>query len=112
MESTIAAQCFVEEETSLVLDMVGIKLLAGLVKMCKLTPFVIMEGGDIDYVGGGKMEMVYWADDEYFEFPNQQVKEDTQQGVNVLCLITEVKQSQAWLIHGWVTILPALLHDT
>ena len=36
---------------------------------------------------------------------------DTYQGANVLCLITEVKQSWAWLIHGWVTILPALLHS-
>ena len=33
------------------------------------------------------------------------------QGANVLCLITEVKQSRAWLIHGWVTVLPALLHS-
>ena len=36
---------------------------------------------------------------------------DTQQGANVLCLITEVKQSWAQLIHGWVTVLPALLHS-
>ena len=28
---------------------------------------------------------------------------------NILCLITEVKQSWALLIHGWVTVLPALL---
>ena len=75
MESTIAAQCFVEQGTGLVLDMVGNKLPAGLVIMCKLTPFVIMEDGDIDYVGGGKMEMVYQADDEYFGFLDQQVKE-------------------------------------
>ena len=43
--------------------------------MCRLTPFVITKDGNIDYLGGGKMEMVYWADDEYFEFLNQQVKE-------------------------------------
>ena len=75
MESTIATQCFVEQETGLVLDMAGNKLPAGSVISCKLTVFVIMEHGDIDYVGGGKMEMVYWADDEYFEFLHQQVKE-------------------------------------
>ena len=34
-----------------------------------------MEDGDIDYIGGGKMEIVYQADDQYFEFLNQQVKE-------------------------------------
>ena len=75
MESTITSQCFVEQETSLVLDMAGNKLPAGLVIMCKLPPFVIMEDSDIDYVGGDKMEIVYWADDKYFEFLNQQVKE-------------------------------------
>ena len=36
---------------------------------------------------------------------------DTQQGGNVLHLITQVKQSWAQLIHGWVTILLALLHS-
>ena len=75
MESTIATQCFVEQETSLVLDMVGNRLPAGSVIMYLLAPFVITEDGDIDYVGGGKMEMVYWADDKYFEFLNQQAKE-------------------------------------
>ena len=75
MGGTTAAQCFVEQETGLVLDMEGNKLPAGSVIMCKLTPFVIMEDGYINYMGGGKMEMVYWADDEYCKFLNQQVKE-------------------------------------
>ena len=74
MECTIAVQCSVEQETSLVLDMAGNRLPAGSVTMCKLTPFVITKDGDINYMGSGKMEMVYWADDEYFEFLNQQVK--------------------------------------
>ena len=68
MEGTIAAQCFVEWETCLVLDMMGNRLPAGSVILCKLTPFVITEDGDIDYMGGGKMETLYWADDECFEF--------------------------------------------
>ena len=75
MKNTIAAQCFVEQDTGLMLDMAGNKLPTGLVIMCKLTPFIIMEDGDIDYLGGGKMEMVYQADDRYFKFLNQQVKE-------------------------------------
>ena len=75
MECTIAAQCFVEQETGLKLDMAGNTLPAGSIMMYRLTPFVIMGDGDIDYVVGGKMEMVYWADDEYFEFLDQQVKE-------------------------------------
>ena len=65
MESTIAAQCIVEQDTGLVLDMAGNKLPAGSVIMCKLTAFVIMEDGDIDYVGGSKMEMVYQADNHW-----------------------------------------------
>ena len=75
MESTIAAQCFVEQETGLVLDMVGNKLPAGSVIMCKVTSFVIMEDGAINYMGDGKMEMIYWTDDKYFKFLNQWVKE-------------------------------------
>ena len=73
MESTVAAQYSAKQET--VWDMVGNKLLAGSVIMGKLTPFVITEDGDIDYIEGGKIEMVYWADDEYFKFLNQQAKE-------------------------------------
>ena len=75
MESTFAAQCIVEQDTGLVLDMAGNKLPAGSVIMCKLTAFVIMEVADIHYVGGGKMEMVYQADDWYFKFLDQQVKQ-------------------------------------
>ena len=48
MESSIAAQCFVEWKSSLVLDMGGNRLPVGSVIMCKLTPFVIMKDGDIN----------------------------------------------------------------
>ena len=75
MESTIAAQCIVEQDAGLVLNMAGNKLSAGSVIMCQLTAFVIMEDGDIDYIGSGKMEMVYHANDWYFKFLDQQVKE-------------------------------------
>ena len=74
MENTNAAQCMVVQDTGLVLDMAGNRLPAGSVIMCKLTTFVITEDSDIDYIGGGKMEMVYQATDQYFEFLNQQVK--------------------------------------
>ena len=66
MDSSITAQCFEERESSLILDMVGNRLPVGSVIMCKLALFVITNDGDIDYVGGSKMEMVYWADDKYF----------------------------------------------
>ena len=74
MESKIAAQCIVKHESGLVLDMAANKLLAGSVIKCKLTAFVIMENDDTDYVGGGKMEMVYQANDQYFKCLDQQVK--------------------------------------
>ena len=54
--------------------MAGNRLLVGSVIMCKLTLFVITKDGNINYEGVSKMEMVYWADDEYFDFLNQQVK--------------------------------------
>ena len=69
--------------------MVGNRLPVGSVIMCKLTPFVIMKEGNINYVGSGKMEMVYWADDEHFEFLNQQVKElhmERSQGIHHQCV--------------------------
>ena len=75
MESIFAAQCIVEQDSGLVLDMAGNKLSVGVVIICKLIAFVIMEDGDIDYLGGGKMEMVYQADDQYFKFFDQQGKE-------------------------------------
>ena len=62
MGSTIAAQCAVEQDTGLVLDMAGNKSII----MCKLTAFVITEDGDIEHIAGGKIEMVYQADDHYF----------------------------------------------
>ena len=75
MDSSITAQCFVERETGLILDMAGNRLPVGSVIMCKLTPFVIMKDDDIDYMGGGKMEKAYEANYEYFEFLDQQVME-------------------------------------
>ena len=71
MESTIVAQCFVEQDTGLMLDMTGNNLPARSLIMCKLTSFVIMEDSNINYVGGGKIEMVYQADDKYFKFLDQ-----------------------------------------
>ena len=73
MEGTILAKCVVEQDTGLVLDMAGNKLPPGSVIMCKFTAFVITEDGDIDYVGGGKMETVYHANNQYLKFLNQQV---------------------------------------
>ena len=54
--------CWIWQET---------KLSARSVIMCKLTAFVITQDGYIDYLGGGKMEMVYQANNQYFEILDQ-----------------------------------------
>ena len=69
MESTIATQCIVEQDTGLVLDRTGNRLPVGSVIMCKMTAFVITEDSDIDYSGDSKMEMVYQTNNQYFQFP-------------------------------------------
>ena len=50
------------------MDEAGNKLLAKAVIICKMTPFIFTEEGDIDYLAGSKMETVYQVDDQYFEF--------------------------------------------
>ena len=55
MDSIIAAQCMVEQDTGLVLDIAVNRLPAGSVIMCKLTAFVIMEDGDMTI-----LEVIKW----------------------------------------------------
>ena len=62
-------------ESGLVIDEAGNKLLAKSVMFCKITPFIITEEGDIDSFTGGKMEAIYQANDQFFEFFKGQVKE-------------------------------------
>ena len=93
MDISITAQCFVERESSLILDIVGNRLPVGSVIMCKLTPFFITKDGDINYVGGSKMEMVYQADDKYFEFLDQQVKE------------IHIERSQGFITHVYRALM-------
>ena len=54
MENTIVAQCMVEQDTGLVLDMAGNRLPAGSVIICKLTTFVIRKDGDLTMLEVGK----------------------------------------------------------
>ena len=43
--------------------------------MYRKTPFVIAKEGDVNHFTGGKMENVYHADERYFDFLEDQVKE-------------------------------------
>ena len=40
-----------------------------------MTPFIITEDGDIDNCAGGRVHAIYQADDQYFNFFKEQVKE-------------------------------------
>ena len=63
MDFKVVTKCLVKQDTDLVVDEAGNKLPTRVVIMCKMTPFVITEDGDIDYLASGKMESVYQADD-------------------------------------------------
>ena len=45
------------------------------VLVCKLIPFIITAEGDIDNFAGGKMEVIYQGDDQYFAFLEEQANE-------------------------------------
>ena len=40
-----------------------------------MTPFIITKDGDIDNFTGGKVDARYQADDQYFDFFKEKVKE-------------------------------------
>ena len=42
---------------------------------CRMTHFIITEDGDIDNFVGGKVNTIYQADDQYFNFFKEQAKE-------------------------------------
>ena len=75
MDLKVTGKCFVKQESGLVIDEAGNKLPVKSVKLCKMTPFIIIEEGDISNFTGGKMEAIYQMDYQFFEFFNGQVKE-------------------------------------
>ena len=75
MDLKVAGKCFIEQGSGLVVDKLGNKLPAKSVLFCKMTPFIITEDGDIDKFKGGKIDAIYQADDQYFNFFKEQVKE-------------------------------------
>ena len=50
MELKVAAKCIVNQDTGLVVYEAGNKLQVRAVIMCKMTPFIITEDGDINYL--------------------------------------------------------------
>ena len=75
MDLKVVGKCFIKQESGLVIDEAGNKLLAKSVMFCKMTPFVIIEEGNINNFTCGKIETVYQIDDQFFEFYEGRVKE-------------------------------------
>ena len=74
MDFKVAAKCTTEQDTGLVVDETSNKLPVKSMVLCKMTPFIITEDGDINYFVGGKMETVFQVDGKCFEFLEEQVR--------------------------------------
>ena len=72
MDLKVISKCFIKQESGLVLDEAGNKLPAKSVLFCKMMPFIITKDWDIDNFEGGKMDAIYQADDQYFDFFEEQ----------------------------------------
>ena len=68
-------KCFVKQGSGMVVDEAGNKLPAKSILFSKMTPLIITEDGNIHKFKGGKMDAVYQADDKYFKFFEEQVRE-------------------------------------
>ena len=61
-------KCFIEQGSGLVVYASGNRLPAKSVLFCRMTPFIITEDGGIDNFTGGKVDIIYQADDQCFDF--------------------------------------------
>ena len=59
MSFTVSGQCFIENETDLIIDGAGNKIQAKTVILCKKKAFIITEDGDIDWFSVEDMDVVY-----------------------------------------------------
>ena len=71
----VTAKYVIEQDTGLVVDEASNNLPTKSVMLCKMTPFIITEEGDIDHFKDGKMETVYQVDNQSLEFFEGQVRE-------------------------------------
>ena len=75
MDFKVAGKCFIKQGSGLVVDTAVNRLPARCVLCCSMAPFIITEDGDIDNFAGGKVDTIYQADDEYFDFFEEQARE-------------------------------------
>ena len=88
MDLKVTGKCFIKQESGLVIDEAGNKLLAKSLLFCKMTPFVITEEGDIDNFTGGKMEAVYQADDHFLRSLKGRLRSCRWRGAKALSLVS------------------------
>ena len=72
-----------EQDTAFLVGEMGNKLQAKSVVMCQSTSHMVTEEGDIDPFARGKMENIFHADDRYYNFLEEQVKELTAEKIKV-----------------------------
>ena len=80
----VIAKCVIEQDTGLVVDGAGTKLPARAVIMCKMTPFVITEAGDIDYLAGRRWKVSTRQRTSILSFFENQIRElhvESSQGI-------------------------------
>ena len=70
----VAGKCFIKQGSGLLEDASGNGLPAKSVLFCRMASFIIIKDGDIDNFVGGKVDAIYQADDEYFNFFEEQAE--------------------------------------
>ena len=75
MDFKVTGKCFIEQKSGLVVDTSGNMLPKKSVLFCRMTPFIFTEDGNNDNLAGRKVDAIYQADDQYFDFFKEQVKE-------------------------------------
>ena len=78
----------IEQEADFLIDDNGSKLQAKSVVMCQMCPFVISGEGDINHSTRVKMENIYQADEQYFNFLEGQLRElKAEKNLNILACV-------------------------
>ena len=65
----------VEQGSGMVINEAGNKLAVKSILFCKMMPFIITEDGDVDRFNSGKMNAIYQANDQYFDFFEDEARE-------------------------------------
>ena len=79
--------------SGLMVDTSGNRIPTKSVLFCRMTPFIITWDVDIDNFPGRKVDAIYQADDQYFNFFKEQVKElQTEKSQSIITSVFELLQ--------------------